>query len=79
MMIECLYFFRNTRNDIPHIFSFGCVPLPGTILSLYLDPQRSRRGQILDDIGLGGGTKLFFIYFAELLENPKRSGTHPRF
>ena len=77
-MIEHLYFFRNTHNDIPHIFSFGCAPLPGTILSLYLAPKQ-QEGKILDNTGLRGGTKLFFIYFAELLENPKRSGTHPRF
>jgi len=60
---------------------------PGISASLYL--VRLRQGHILDDVGFSGiwqttprsvtiqhGTEEFLAYFAELLENPGRSGTY---
>jgi hypothetical protein len=67
----------------PSIFRIA----PGITASLYL--VRQRQGHILDDVGFYGiwrasfrgvtlqnGTDEFCAYFAKLLKNPGRSGTH---
>ena len=71
------------RNGQPSRF----LSAPGISASLHL--VRQRQGHILDDVGFSGiwrttsrsattpsGIDEFCAYFAELVENPRRSGTH---
>ena len=82
LLLGSLFQSRNSKELDLYIPIF-----PGIIASSYLVCQQER--YILEDIGFPrieryspnsycwiSGTRQFFVYFTELLENPERSGTH---
>ena len=82
LLLGSLFQYRDSKELDSYIAIFS-----GIIASSYLVCQKE--GHILQDIGFPRveiysphsyswirGTRQFFVYFTELLENPKRSGTH---
>jgi hypothetical protein len=82
LLLGSLFQCRNSKELDSYIPIF-----PGIIASSYL--VCLQEGYILQDIGFPrierysphsyswiSGTRQFFVYFTELLENPEQSGTH---